>query len=46
MKARVYYSKVDNPGIAEFDSKKEAEDFEAFVRAKGYLTKIEKINEL
>lgn len=45
MKVKVYYSKVENPGTAEFDSKKEAEDFEAYVRAKGYLTKIEDVND-
>ena len=45
MKTKVYYSKVENPGTAEFDTKKEAEEFESYVREKGFLTKIETVDD-
>ena len=43
MKTIVYYSKIENPGIAEFETSKEAKDFESYVRDKGFLTRIEVI---
>lgn len=40
MKTAVYYARVDDPGIAEFNSKCEAEEYESYVRGLGFLTSV------
>lgn len=40
MKTTVYYCRCDNPGIAEFNSKREAEEYESYVRGLGFLTSV------
>lgn len=40
MKTTVYYCRCDNPGIAEFNSKCEAEEYESYVRGLGFLTSV------